>query len=185
MIRTEFAGSSSYLGASFAAAPVVDIKRFIGDFEYSALTENLHPIDRMVSSRVKGSPTIQSQEGTKQCTGVLEPGDEPRECCSSPSTSSCHFGRHWIQMKWLHISFWDGPMLTWIPKVLFGVEQTALSTMTLRYLQATGVLHGRPGVSPTLGPGYEHLISSSGKSIKLVPTLGGRENSPICFTSAS
>ena len=79
MIRTEFAGSSSYLGASFAAAPVVDIKRFIGDFEYSALTENLHPSDRMVSSRVKGSPTIQSQEGTKQCTSVLEPGDEPRE----------------------------------------------------------------------------------------------------------
>ena len=53
--------------------------RFIGDFEYSALTMNLHPSERMVSSRVKGSPTIQSQEGTKQCTGVLEPGDEPRE----------------------------------------------------------------------------------------------------------
>jgi hypothetical protein len=79
MIRTEFAGSSSCLDASFAAAPIVDIECFIGDFEYSTLTMNLHPSERMVSSRVKGSPTIQSQEGTKQCTGVLEPGDEPRE----------------------------------------------------------------------------------------------------------
>jgi hypothetical protein len=59
MIWTVSAGGSLGLAASFAASSTIDIERFIGDFEYSAQTMNLHRSERMVSSRIKGSPTVQ------------------------------------------------------------------------------------------------------------------------------